>query len=79
MNVLDLTLENILTDFHANLFYTSYLRTCIHRRCVRIFERILLQTRQKFTGILSVWQEFLTQHVAKFVEKTYIDIYEYKL
>ena len=37
---------------------------------MRIFEQILLQTRQKFAGILYVWQEFLTQYAAKFAEKT---------
>jgi len=46
---------------------------------VRIFEQILLQTRQKFAGILYVWQEFLTQYAAKFDEKTQIDAYEHKL
>ena len=42
---------------------------------MRIFEQILLQTRQKFAGILGVWQEFLTQYAAKFAEKTQADAY----
>jgi hypothetical protein len=46
---------------------------------VRIFEQILLQTRQKFAGILGVWQEFLTQYAAKFAEKTQADAYAHKL
>ena len=46
---------------------------------MRIFEQILLQTRQKFAGILGVWQEFLTQYAAKFAEKTQADAYAHKL
>ena len=46
---------------------------------MRIFEQIFLQTRQKFAGILGVWQEFLTQYAAKFAEKTQADAYAYKL
>ena len=46
---------------------------------MRIFEQILLQTRQKFAGILGVWQEFLTQYAAKFAEKTQTDAYAHKL
>nr|WP_243132047.1 hypothetical protein [Ruminococcus callidus] len=45
---------------------------------MRIFEQILLQTRQKFAGILGVWQEFLTQYAAKFAEKTQADAYAHK-
>ena len=39
----------------------------------------MLQTRQKFAGILGVWQEFLTQYAAKFAEKTQADAYAHKL
>ena len=46
---------------------------------MRIFEQIFLQTRQKFAGILGVWQEFLTQYAAKFAEKTQADAYAHKL
>ena len=46
---------------------------------MRIFEQILLQARQKFAGILGVWQEFLTQYAAKFAEKTQADAYAHKL
>ncbi len=46
---------------------------------MRIFELIFLQTRQKFAGILGVWQEFLTQYAAKFAEKTQADAYAHKL
>ena len=46
---------------------------------MRIFEQIFLQTRQKFAGILSVWQEFLTQYATKFAEKTQIDACEHEL
>ena len=45
---------------------------------MRIFEQIFLQTRQKFAGILGVWQEFLTQYAAKFAEKTQADAYAFK-
>ena len=38
-----------------------------------------MQTRQKFVGILGVWQEFLTQYAAKFAEKTQADAYAHKL
>ena len=36
----------------------SFLRACIHRKYMRIFEQIFLQTRQKFAGILSYGKNF---------------------
>ena len=66
--------------FYKHTFCTlTAVRACVHRKCVRIFEQILLQTRQKFAGILGVWQEFLTQYAAKFAEKTQADAYAHKL
>ena len=34
------------------------LRACVHRKYMRIFEQIFLQTRQKFAGILSYGKNF---------------------
>ena len=34
------------------------IRACVHRKYMRIFEQIFLQTRQKFAGILSYGKNF---------------------
>ncbi len=39
-------------------FFCEIFRACIHRKYMRIFEQIFLQTRQKFAGILSYGKNF---------------------
>ena len=38
--------------------FIQSLRACVHRKYMRIFEQIFLQTRQKFAGILSYGKNF---------------------
>ena len=42
----------------SSRFFCEIFRACIHRKYMRIFEQILLQTRQKFAGILSYGKNF---------------------
>ncbi|MEE1398013.1 hypothetical protein, partial [Ruminococcus sp.] len=42
----------------SSRFFCEIFRACIHRKYMRIFEQIFLQTRQKFAGILSYGKNF---------------------
>ena len=48
-----------------------FLRTCLHKKCVRIFEHNFVADKAKISGWAVAWQGFLTQSAAKFAEKTY--------
>ena len=46
------------------------LRTCLHKKCVRIFEHKFVADKAKIRSRAVARQEFLTQSAAKFAEKT---------
>ena len=46
------------------------LRTCLHKKCVRIFEHNFVADKAKIRRRAVARQEFLTQSAAKFAEKT---------
>ena len=45
-------------------------RTCLHKKCVRIFEHNFVADKAKIRRRAVARQEFLTQSAAKFAEKT---------
>ena len=45
-------------------------RTCLHKKCVRIFEHNFVADKAKIRSRAVARQEFLTQSAAKFAEKT---------
>ena len=46
------------------------VRTCLHKKCVRIFEHNFVADKAKIRRRAVARQEFLTQSAAKFAEKT---------
>ena len=46
------------------------LRTCLHKKCVRIFEHNFVADKAKIRRRAVARQGFLTQSAAKFAEKT---------
>ena len=45
-------------------------RTCLHKKCVRIFEHNFVADKEKMRRRAGARQAFLTQSAAKFAEKT---------
>ena len=52
------------------------IRTCLHKKCVRIFEHNFVADKAKIRRRAVARQGFLTQSAAKFAEKTYAYAYE---
>ena len=52
------------------------VRTCLHKKCVRIFEHNFVADKAKIRRRAVARQGFLTQSAAKFAEKTYAYAYE---
>ena len=50
--------------------YNEKLRTCLHKKCVRIFEHNFVADKAKIRRRAVARQGFLTQSAAKFAEKT---------
>ena len=50
--------------------YAKEIRTCLHKKCVRIFEHNFVADKAKIRRRAVARQEFLTQSAAKFDEKT---------
>ena len=48
----------------------DFFRTCLHKKCVRIFEHNFVADKAKIRRRAVARQEFLTQSAAKFAEKT---------
>ena len=48
----------------------SLIRTCLHKKCVRIFEHNFAANKAKIRRRAVARQGFLTQSAAKFAEKT---------
>ena len=48
----------------------GHIRTCLHKKCVRIFEHNFVADKAKIRRRAVARQEFLTQSAAKFAEKT---------
>ena len=51
-------------------FSPTYFRTCLHKKCVRIFEHNFVADKAKIRRRAVARQKFLTQSAAKFAEKT---------
>ena len=49
---------------------SSEIRTCLHKKCVRIFEHNFVADKAKIRRRAVARQGFLTQSAAKFAEKT---------
>ncbi len=52
------------------------LRTCLHKKCMRIFEHNFVADKAKIRRRAAARQGFLTQYAAKFAEKTCAYAYE---
>ena len=50
--------------------HCAYFRTCLHKKCVRIFEHNFVADKAKIRRHAVARQGFLTQSAAKFAEKT---------
>ena len=55
-----------------------YVRTCLHKKYVRIFKHILVDVKAKICSWAVTLQEFLTQTAAEIAEKTCLDYCEDK-
>ena len=51
-------------------------RTCLHKKCMRIFEHNFVADKAKIRRRAAARQGFLTQYAAKFAEKTCAYAYE---
>ncbi len=56
--------------------YMMYIRTFLHKKCMRIFEHNFVADKAKIRRYAVAWQGFLTQYAAKFAEKTCAYAYE---
>ena len=54
-------------------------RTCLHKKCMRIFEHNFVADKAKIRRRAAARQGFLTQYAAKFAEKTCAYAYEDRL
>ncbi len=52
------------------------IRTCLHKKCMRIFEHNFVADKAKIRRRAAARQGFLTQYAAKFAEKTCAYAYE---
>ena len=52
------------------------IRTCLHKKCVRIFKHNFVADKAKIRRRAVARQGFLTQSAAKFAKKTYAYAYE---
>ena len=57
-------------------FFPPNVRTCLHKKCVRIFEHNFVADKAKIRRRAAARQGFLTQYAAKFAEKTCAYAYE---
>ena len=62
--------NNPLQSISRNSPTPADLRTCLHKKCVRIFEHKFVADKAKIRSRAVARQEFLTQSAAKFAEKT---------
>ena len=56
--------------------YLDGIRTCLHKKCVRIFEHNFVADKAKIRRRATARQGLLTQYAAKFAEKTCAYAYE---
>ena len=56
--------------YHSENAEYGTLRTCLHKKCVRIFEHNFVADKAKIRRRAVARQGFLTQSAAKFAEKT---------
>ena len=54
----------------------NIIRTCLHKKCMRIFEHNFVADKAKIRRRAAARQGFLTQYAAKFAEKTCAYAYE---
>ena len=54
----------------------ALFRTCLHKKCVRIFVHNFVADKAKIRRRAAARQGFLTQYAAKFAEKTCAYAYE---
>ena len=54
----------------------TIFRTCLHKKCMRIFEHNFVADKAKIRRRAAARQGFLTQYAAKFAEKTCAYAYE---
>ena len=59
-----------LGDLLIGYYIKISLRTCLHKKCVRIFEHNFVADKAKIRRRAVARQGFLTQSAAKFAEKT---------
>ena len=57
-------------DYSDNPLVDDNIRTCLHKKCVRIFEHNFVADKAKIRRRAVARQGFLTQSAAKFAEKT---------
>ena len=67
--------ENLQADEVLRL-QPPVFRTCLHKKCMRIFEHNFVADKAKIRRRAAARQGFLTQYAAKFAEKTCAYAYE---
>ncbi len=65
-----------VTESVEKRFNQRFLRTCLHKKCMRIFEHNFVADKAKIRRRAAARQGFLTQYAAKFAEKACAYAYE---
>ncbi len=66
----------MITGLHLMRCSPFLIRTCLHKKCMRIFEHNFVADKAKIRRRAAARQGLLTQYAAKFAEKTCAYAYE---
>ena len=65
-----------MNELVIQMVFVILFRTCLHKKCMRIFEHNFVADKAKIRRRAAARQGFLTQYAAKFAEKACAYAYE---